>query len=180
MYYSEPQMELLKVVRMLGCMESRQARMLLRLRYGLAPEAADSIARQLKCDGKIKTVGNTGLILSADGREDPCVLRAVDIALSFAEQGNGPEILPCKRDYLLYAYYPDTSARLWIVHVPEGMEPEKCTFVDYAQNTAPAHSVYVMLLDSASQTAYIASSTPCILAYPDQNGRLQLKKWEGK
>ena len=70
MYYSEPQMELLKVVRILGCLERRQARALLRLRYGLAPEAADSIIRQLKCDGKIKAVENTGLILSPDGKED--------------------------------------------------------------------------------------------------------------
>ena len=97
MYYSEPQMELLKVVRILGCLEKRQARALLRLRYGLALEAADSIIRQLKCDGKIKAVENTGLILSPDGKEDSCILRAVDIALCFAEPGNGPEILRASR-----------------------------------------------------------------------------------
>ena len=180
MYYSEPQMELLKVVRILGCLERRQARALLRLRYGVALEAADNIIRQLKCDGKIKTVENTGLILSPDGKEDSCILRAIDIALCFAEPGNGPEILPCKPDYLLYAYYPDNPTRLWILHVPEGMEQEKSMLVDYAQDTAPAQSVYVMLLDSVSQTAYISAASPCILAYPDQNGRLQLKNWEGK
>lgn len=68
-YYSEPQLELLRTVRILSCMEKRQARALLRLRYGLALEAADSIVRQLKCDGKIKFAAKTGLILSPDGKE---------------------------------------------------------------------------------------------------------------
>ena len=88
--------------------------------------------------------------------------------------------MPCKPDYLLYAYYPDNPARLWILHVPVGTEQEKSMLVDYAQDTAPAQSVYVMLLDSVSQTAYISAASPCILAYPDQNGSLQLKNREGK
>lgn len=180
MYYSEPQMELLKVVRILGCLERRQARALLRLRYEVTLEAADSIIRQLKCDGKIKTVENTGLILSADGKEYSCVLRAVDIALCFAEPGAGPEILPCKPEFLLYAYYPGNSTRLWILHIPEGTEQEKNMLVDYAQDMAPAQSIYVMLLDSMSQANYISAKSPCIFAYPDQNGRLQLKSWKGK
>lgn len=180
MFYSEPQLELLNTVRILGCMEKRQARALLRLRYGFALDAADSIVRQLKCDGKIKIAAKTGLILSPTGKEDLCVLRSVDIALSFAGQWNAPEILPRQRDYLLYAYFPDRCICLRVLHVPEGAEQEKSILVDNAQDTAPAQSVYVMLLDSASQIADIPAVLRCILAYPDQNGSLHLKNWEGK
>ncbi len=180
MYYSNPQMELLKAVRILGCMEKRQTRVLLRLRYGLSLDVADRIVRQLKCDGKVKIRKDTGLILSPDGKEDPCILCAIDIALSLATRENGPIFVPCTSDYLLHAYYPDNDTRLWILHVPDGMEQEKSMILDIGQSTAPAQSVYVMLLDSALQTTYISSRAPCILAYPDQNGSLQLKNREGK
>lgn len=180
MYYSMPQLELLKAIRILGCMEKRQARIWLRLRHGLTLEAADSIVRQLKCDGKIKIQAKTELILSPDGKEDICVLRSLDIALSFAEQWNGPDILPCRPDYLLHAYYPDHCICLWVLHVSEGKEQEKSMMVGNVFDTAPAQSVYVMLLDSMSQVASISATVPCILAYPDQTGRLHLKNWEGK
>ncbi len=180
MFYSEPQLELLKTVRILGCMEKRQARALLRLRYGLALQAADSIVRQLKFDGKIKFAAKTGLLLSPDGKEDLCVLRSMDIALSFAGQWNAPKILPRKPDYLLYAYYPDRCIRLWVLHVPERLEQETSILVDNAQDTSSAQSAHVMLLDSESQITAISAAVPCILAYPDQTGRLHLKNWEGK
>ena len=84
-----------------------------------------------------------------------------------------------KPDYLLYAYYPDRCIRLWVLHVPEGLEQETSILVDNAQDTSSAQSAHVMLLDSESQITAISAAVPCILAYPDQTGRLHLKNWEG-
>ena len=52
MYYSMPQLELLRVLRIVGCLERRQAYTLLQLCYGISPLVAARLIRQLHYGGK--------------------------------------------------------------------------------------------------------------------------------
>ncbi len=40
-------------------------------------------------------------------------------------------------------------------------------------------TLYALLLDEAGQAAALRAETPCLLAWPDENEKLELKKWEG-
>ena len=178
MYYSMPQLELLRVLRIVGCLERRQAYTLLQLCYGISPLVYGRLIRQLQYGGKLRISGDGRQIISPYGRSEPHLSCAIDIALSFAGPENAPKILPCRKDFLLCVSFAAKGLHLWIIHVPEGCEQEKSTLLDRAQETEPEQSVYVMLLDNAAQAAHITAASPCLLAYPDANGRTQLVEKE--
>ena len=127
-YYSEPQLELLKVVRILGCMEKRQARALLRLRYGLTLDAVDSIIRQLRCDGKIKFAVKTGLLLSPDGRENPYILPWI-LPCLLLNRGMNRRFCPANRIVCCMPIIPNTARTFGSCMYRRGQSREKACWL---------------------------------------------------
>lgn len=176
-YYSEPQLELLRILRILGCLQQRQAHTLLRLCFGTSEAAVNSIIRQLKCSGDIRVDKNSGCLTVSTKANAQLILHAVDIALAFSAPDNPPQILHCRDPYILTAFYPNKNIRLNISHVPIGTEEIKCAEISYCLSGCQITTLSVILLDAESQISTIQMATPCILAYPDKNGKLKMKNY---
>ena len=103
MYYSEPQTELLSLLKTLGGMWKRQVYMLLWLRFGMDKKAVDRTIRQLRYGGVLRDMG--AYVLAADRRFDIQLARAVDISVAVAGS-RAPDIFPRKKPVFLTAYLP--------------------------------------------------------------------------
>lgn len=180
MYCSEPQIRLLDALEQLGCMKMRQAKTFLRLCFGMEEKAAKSIIRQLRYKGDIHIDENTGDLVIPGKECDRNIIRAFDIAFSFAEQGDAPEIITPPRPYLMLAYYAVRELQLLILYVPVGMEWRCGTQLSVMRKKAQIKTLQVMLLADEGQLERIGTHVPCVAAYTDSAGRLKIKSLEGK
>ena len=176
MYYSEPQTELLSLLKTLGGMWKRQVYMLLGLRFGMDKKAVDRTIRQLRYGGVLRDMG--AYVLAADRRFDIQLARAVDISLALSGS-RAPDIFPRKKPVFLTAYLPEREVRLCVLYIPVGKERKRCLTLDSLRVENTMKTLYALLLDEAGQVAALRAETPCLLVWPDKNEKLELKKWEG-
>lgn len=176
MYYSKPQEELLSVLKILGGMWKRQVRVLMRLRFGMSEKSVDSAISQLRYGGDLRDMG--AYILAANRQFDIQLARAVDIALALSGS-KAPDIFPRKKPVFLTAYLPEREMQLCVLYVPVGKERARSLTLDSLRAEKTMKTLYALLLDEAGQTAALCAETPCLLAWPDENEKLELKKWEG-
>ena len=176
MYYSEPQTELLSLLKTLGGMWKRQVRVLMRLRFGMDKKAVDRTIRQLRYGGVLRDMG--AYVLAADRRFDIQLARAVDISLALSGS-RAPDIFPRKKPVFLTTYLPEREMQLCVLYVPVGKERARSLTLDSLWAEKTMKTLYALLLDEAGQTAALCAETPCLLAWPDENDKLELKKWEG-
>ncbi len=176
MYYSVPQLELLRIIRLLGCLDIRQARTLCRILFDLSENATTTLIRQLRNDGKIFENKQTRCLLSAGHRRDIHVVRAVDIALAFASNNNPLKILRSEEPCILLAVYAKRDMQIYVIHVPSGEEHGICQNIGDRQTNVNLPTVFVLLLDEAAQCRFIQTTLSCLIAFPDENGRIVLQK----
>lgn len=179
LYYSKPQLTLLRVMRITRCLCLRQIRTLLRLAYSITEPAASSIIRQLIHSGDVYLDRSTDCLLLPDRQHDPLIIAAVDIALALATTDDIPHFLPAEPPYLLLACYVRRAIQLGVIAIPETEETLKCIEMDQLVQQAQKQErnlLPVLLLTDESQIPQICTQFPCFLAFPDQSGRLTILK----
>lgn len=60
-----------------------------------------------------------------------------------------------------------------------GRNRKRCLTLDSLRVENTMKTLYALLLDETGQAAALRAETPCLLAWPDENEKLELKKWEG-
>lgn len=175
-YYSEPQLELLRIIRLLGCLDVRQARLLCRMRFGLSQNAFSTLIRQLRNDGKVFEDKQTRCLLAAGHRRDIHIVRAVDIALAFAADDNPPRLLRSEKPCILLAVFAKQDMQMQVFHAPPGKEQAICKKLNDAQIDVNLSTFFVLLLDEAAQSRFVQTTQSCLIAFPDETGRIVLQK----
>ena len=172
---SEPQRELLSILRRCGAVRTRQAAALLKRRFGVTDTAAASLISQLRRCGLLRE--ESGLVRRPDARQSLPMLRAVDVLLA-AVPAEAPELLPRAEPFLLAGYFLRRGLLVQVLHVPAGEEQRASVLTD----SLPAPGVpalLVLLLDNAGQCPALCVRRPCMAAWPDRNEKLCMHKYGG-
>lgn len=177
-YYSEPQLELLRIIRLLGCLDVRQARAICRMNFCLSDQAITTLLRQLRHAGEVHEDMKTSCLLAVGRCRNIHIVQAVDIALAFASAGHSPQFVRSEKPCLLTAVFAEQDMQLRVFHVPPGKEGVLCQRLDDMQTGVQISTMYILLLDDATQQQFIQTNIPCVLAWPDHEGRLTIQKYQ--
>lgn len=172
-FWSPEQKYLLEVLKKTGCMRKSQALTLLHRQFGTSPNAIGPICRQLRDAGYLREFD--GVISAVGPQYEPFIPNAIDLILAIF-----PRELPIFERTArnsLYALGTQSGllARVFFLSREQKMFalPERDIVAE------PASTLTVLLLEDATQAGRIPSDLSCLLAYPEQNGKLTLKQHNG-
>lgn len=174
-FWSPQQKYLLKVLNVTGCMRKSQVLPLLRRQFDISPDAIAPICRQLRDAGYLREFD--GIISAIGPHYEPFVLQALDLIFA---------ILP--REPLLFLR--ESHGSLCALGEQSGLLVRVCYFSAAHKQELISRSgkqelpeqksvLTVLILDDASQTAYIPPHFFGLIVYPDSNGKLTLHQHNG-
>ena len=120
----------------------------------------------------------TGCLLAVGCCRNIHIVRAVDIALAFASADHSPQFVRSEKPCLLTAVFAEQDMQLRVFHVPPGKEGVLSQRLDDMQSCVQLPTLYVLLLDEAAQQQFIQTNIPGVLAWPDNEGRLTIQRYQ--
>lgn len=172
-FWSPEQKYLLEVLKKTGCMRKSQALTLLHRQFGTSPNAIGPICRQLRDAGYLREFD--GVISAVGPQYEPFIPNAIDLILAIFPRElpifertaqNSLYALGARSGLLARVFYLSQEQKIFAL-------PERDTIAE------PASTLTVLLLEDATQAGRIPPDLSCLLAYPEQNGKLTLKQHNG-
>ena len=172
-FWSPQQKYLLKVLNVTSCMRKSQVLPLLRRQFDISPSAIEPICRQLRDAGYLREFN--GIISAVGPHYEPFIPQALDLILAILPR----ETILFHRESctVLYALGEQSGLLVQVFYVSQKQD----LFALPGKKEAAAQKAVlaVLLLDDAAQAAYIPPHFSCLVAYPNQTGKLTLQQHGG-
>lgn len=174
MKFLSPQQEyLLRVLKITGCMRKAQVLTLLRRKFDTSPNAIGPICRQLRDGGYLREY--EGIISVVGAGYAPFIPWALD--LIFAILPREVVVFHWASHETLDGFGLQSELLVRVLYIPQ----KQISFALPGKEEFPKQQsvLTVLLLDDATQTAYIPPQFAGLVAYPDEKGKLTLKQHNG-